>query len=285
MVLDVGPMPEVWTKIPAMKIVMPKLQDEAIGKQMRAMMATGGWGDGISLYTPYDATYPMQYGGMNGYTYHFSSNGDSWAILDGPVKNFAISGEGASKEQLELAQRMAKGPFLWFTHEGKSYIVDDPAILAQIKGLYNPMQEIGRQQKELAVQEGVLGRMEGEMARREQTDANVRVPDLSKETAAAKAALDSLQSQQGQMMSEQKLAEMEKQLAEVESRLAQAQMRATMQDNLGARMRELGDQQRQLGEQQRQLGEQQKKLADEAQQQMQNIIQQCLQNGKAAPVK
>lgn len=276
---DVGPMPEVWAKVPKMpdmKIVMPKLPDVQA-------MALDSINQAMSLMGP-GGVYLMQNGGMNGYAYHFSSNGDSWAIVDGPMKNFSFSGNGATKEQLDLAQRMAKGPFLWFSHEGKSYIVDDPAIVAQIKGLYDPMKHLGQQQRELGVQEGVLGRMEGELARQERTDANVRVPDLSKEMAEADAALQNLKSAQGQMMSEEKLATMERQLAEVERRLAQAQMKAAMQNNFGQKMQALGEQQRQLGEEQRQLGEQQKKQAEEAEQQVESILQQCLQNGKATLV-
>lgn len=278
-VLDVGPMPEGWAKIPkmpGMKIVMPKLPD------INAMVL-GSMDQSMSLMGP-GGMYLMGNGGMNGYAYHFSSKGDSWAIVDGPMKNFSFSGSGATKEQLDMAQRMAKGPFLWFTHEGKSYIVDDAAIVAQIRGLYDPMKDLGRQQRELGVQEGVLGRMEGELARQERTDASVRVPDLSKEMAEADAALQNLKSAQGQMVSEEKLGEMERQLAEVERRLAQAQMKAAVQNNFGEKMRALGEQQRQLGEEQRQLGEQQKKQAEEAEQQVENIIRQSLQNGKATPV-
>ncbi|MGB7135892.1 MAG: M56 family metallopeptidase [Acidobacteriaceae bacterium] len=287
MTLDVGPTPEVWMKVPKipdMKIVMPKIPDIPIGTRMLSMMA-GGWGNNLSLMEPYGSFYLTQNGGMNGYAYHFSSNGDSWAVVNGAGKNANISGDGISKDQLDLAQRMAKGPFLWFTHDGKSYMVDDPSIVARIQSLYAPMKELGPQQEALGIQQRVLGKMEAELARSQREQASVRVPDLSKEMADAKAALDSLQSEQGQMLSEQKLAEMQGKLAEMEARLGSLEAGAAMQNNFAQRMRALGDQQRQLGEQQRQLGEQQKKLSEQAEQQVQSIIQQCLQNGKATPLK
>jgi hypothetical protein len=284
MVLDVGPMPEVKVpKMPGMRIVVPRAA-VMLDDEMPQLMALGGFGNGFSLAGPGDSFYLGPAGGTHGYAYYFSSNGDSWAIVDGAGKNFSL-GSGTDKQQLDLAQRMAKGPFLWFSHEGKSYIVDDAATVARIQSLYAPMRDLARQQEALGVQQRVMGRMEGELARQQRTDASVRIPDLSKEMADAEAALNSLKSQQGQMLSEQKLAEMQSKLAEMEARLGTLQARSAMQNNFGEKMRTLGDQQREMGDRQRQLGEQEKTQATQAQQQVENIIQECLHNGKATQVK
>ena len=47
------------------------------------------------------------------------------------------------KAELDKARRMAHGDFLWFTHGGKSYVVDDPATVSRIQKLYRPMDESG----------------------------------------------------------------------------------------------------------------------------------------------
>ncbi len=281
MVLDIGPMPEV-RAMPDLKIVMPKMPNinAMVLSDLDRQMKVAGLDGGI-----YGGLYAEAYGGMNGDAYHFSSNGDSWAVVDGPGNSIVFSGNGAAREQLDQAQQKAKGPFLWFTHDGKSYIVNDAAIVAQVRSLYKPMRELGDQQRALGVQQRVLGRMEAELARSQRTDASVRVPDLSKEMADVQAALNSLKSEQGQMLSEEKLAEMQSKLAEMEGKLGSLEARSAMQNNFGERMRALGDQQRQLGDQQRQLGDQQRKMADGAQQQVQKIIQDCLQNGKATQLK
>jgi len=267
-------MPEV-TAMPDMKILVPKVPQMAIGKVMLNMMEGVGPGDGF---------YFGPNGSTHGYAYYFSSNGDSWAIVDGAGKNFSL-GSGTDKEQLDLAQRMAKGPFLWFSHEGKSYIVDDPAIVAQVQSLYTPMKDLARQQEALAVQQRVMARMDAEAARQERTSATVKIPDLSKEMAAAQAALDGLKSEQGQMLSEEKLAEMQSKLAEMEARLGTLQARSAMENNFGEKMREMSEQQRTVAEQERQLGEQEKTQAAQAQQQVQSLIQECLRSGKATQVK
>ncbi|MGA8529267.1 MAG: hypothetical protein WB622_06095, partial [Acidobacteriaceae bacterium] len=284
MVMDMGPLPEVKIpQMPDMRVVVPK-GAAMLDDQLPQVMALSNLGGGLNLMGPGNSLYLAPNGGTHGYAYYFSSNGDSWAIVDGAGKNFTL-GSGSDKQQLDLAQRMAKGPFLWFSHEGRSYIVDDAAIVAQVRSLYEPMRDLARQQEALGVQQGVMGRMEGELARQERTAANVRIPDLSKEMADAEAALNSLKSEQGQMLSEQKLGEMESKLAEMEARLGTLQARAAMQSNFGERMRALGEQQRQMGERQRELGEQEKTLAAHAQQQVQSIIQESLRNGKALQVK
>lgn len=285
MSLDIGPMPDV--VVPNMRIVVPKVPEMNLAIPRMPEINTrimSALDKEMTVFGPSGRFYFGQFDGMNGFAYHFSANGDSWAIVNGSGKNANVSGSGMTKDQLDLAEQMAKGPFLWFSHNGKSYIIDDPEIVARIESLYAPMKDLGRQEEAIGVQERVLGRMEGEMARQERQNANVRIPDLSKEMADAKAALDSLQSQQGQTMSEEKLGELQAKLAEMEARLGSLQARAIMQNNFGERMRALGEQQRQLGEQQRQLGDQQKKLAQQAQQQVQSIIDQSLQNGKATPL-
>jgi hypothetical protein len=278
--LDAGPMPRVFVdvpKMPGMNVVLPKTPE------INALVLSGLDKD-MTLFGPSGRFYFGEFDGMNGFAYHFSSNGDSWAIVNGTGNNPNVSGSGMPKDQLDLAQRMAKGPFLWFSHQGKSYVVDDPAIVARIQSLYAPMKDLGRQEEAIGVQQRVLGRMEGEMARQERQNTNVRIPDLSKEMADAKTVLDSLQAEQGQTLSEEKLGQLQARFAEMEARLGSLEARAAVQNNFGEKMRALGEQQRQLGEQERQLGEQQKKLADQAQQQVQIIIEQSLQNGKAAPL-
>jgi hypothetical protein len=285
LVLDVGPLPVV--TIPNMKIAMPKIPDVKIAMpkipDVNALLLSN-LANGMSFVWPGDSFYLTPDGGMHGYAYYFSSNGDSWAIVDGAGKDFTL-GSGADRDRLNRAQRMAKGPFLWFTHGGKSWIVEDPAIVARIRALYEPMKAIGSQQEALAVQQRVLGGMEEDLARQQRQTADVRVPNLSKQMADAEAALDSLKSEQGQMLSEEKLAEMEARLAEMEARLGSLQAQAATLNGFAGKMRELGDQERQLGNRQRELGDQQKKLAEQAQQQVQAIIQESLANGKARPIQ
>jgi beta-lactamase regulating signal transducer with metallopeptidase domain len=278
---DSGLSPEMWVDVPPIDmhnlsgVTSLALKSNGAFKSLLDAQSLGGLGDNLYLFPN---------GEMHGYAYDFSANGDSWALVDGPGTHITL-GDGATKEQLDLAQRMARGPYLWFTHDGKSYIVDDPAIVAQIRSLYAPMKDLSRQEEELGIQERVLSRMDAELARSQRDSTTVRLPDLSKEMADAQAAIDTLKTDQGQTLSEEKLTETEAKLAEVEARLDALEARAVTENNFAERMRDLGAQQRQLGDQQRQLGEQQKKLAQQADEQVKNLIQQSLKNGKATQVK
>jgi beta-lactamase regulating signal transducer with metallopeptidase domain len=260
---------------------------------------------------------------VSGYGYHFSADGDSYAIVDGPSDEFTFSGDwgGGRKADLEAARKVTKGPFLWFSHGGKSYIVTDPQIIARIREMYQPMDELGREQEELGKQQEDLGRQQEELGR-EQEGVQVKMPDMSKELAELDAVLAkanqereqlntkqlaeaeaSLKAAQDKMLTPEKMADlqekladaqaawndhmaqMEAQLAELQGKLGALQGEAgARQSEFGAKMGMLGDQQGYLGAEQGRLGEQQGKLAQEADRKVRGIIDECLHNGKATQV-
>jgi len=68
-------------------------------------------------------------------------------------------------EEIEKARKVAHGHFLWFRHDGKSYVVDDPAIVSQLEAmnkstdeLHEHMQAIGDQMRALGEQQRDLGK-------------------------------------------------------------------------------------------------------------------------------
>lgn len=221
------------------------------------------------------------------HTFSFSPDDDSWALVRGPGTDYSFSGNwnGDRREQIERARRVANGPFLWFTHEGKSYVVDDPAIVARIEAMYKPMEELGRQQEALGKQQEELGRKQEELGK-QQEQAGARIPDLSKELASLEATLARLKAEQGQELSQDKLAEMQEKFAEMQSQLGELQGEAgAKQGDFGARMGELGEQQGKLGEQQGRLGEEQGRLGREADRQVRGIIDESIRNRTAKPVQ
>lgn len=251
-------------------------------------------GDSVTVSGP-DAEALVTDGGQsangynsNGYAYHFSDNGDSYAIIEGSGDDITFSGDwnGNRKAELDAARKVAKGPFLWFTHDGKSYIVTDPAVVAKIRAMYKPMEALGQQQEALGKQQEELGRQQEELGRQQEQAATVRVPDLSKEMAQSDAALAKLKAEQGQEMSQEKLGEMQEKLSEMQARLGELQGEAgARQGDFGARMGELGRQQGALGAQQGRLGAEQGRRAREADQQVRSIIDECLRNGNATQVQ
>ncbi len=222
-----------------------------------------------------------------GYSYSYSSDGDSWALVTDPSERVMFSGDwhDGTREQLNKARKLAAGKFLWFTHNGKSYFLDDPEVITQIQAMYRPMEELGRQQEILGKQQEALGRQQEEFGRR-QEQASIPTPDISKEMARLNEAVAKLDAKKGSQVSQDELAEIESRLGEIQGRLGalQGEMGAK-QGEIGAMQGKLGEQQGKLGEEQGRLGAQQGKLAAEANQKVKSVIDQSLRDGKARPVE
>lgn len=256
---------------------------------------------------------------LKGYTYGFSDNGESYAIIEGPGSDVTFSGswDGERRAEIAAARKISKGPFLWFTHEGKSYLVTDPAIVAKIRAMYKPMEALGQQQE-------ALGKQMEELSHQQEAAGQVRMPDLSKEMAELDQTMAKFKADQGSLNTKE-LAEAERELkaaqdkmltpekmAKLQSELAAAQAEwnsermTAMQEKLGAlqahlgelqgeagarqgdvgaKMGALGVQQGRLGAQQDRLGAEQGRIAREADRQVRSIIEESLRNGKATLVQ
>ncbi|MGD0736718.1 MAG: M56 family metallopeptidase [Terracidiphilus sp.] len=223
----------------------------------------------------------------HGYSYSYSSNGDSWAIVTGPDQRINFTGEwnSGTREAIEKARKLSNGKFIWFTHNGKSYMIDDPALVAQIEVYSKPMEELGRQQAELGRQQAKLGEEQRQLGSQQRV-ASVPTPDMAKEIAQAAAAIAKLQDEKQAKISQDELAQIQNKLAELQGRLGEIQgILGDKEGELGEKQGHLGELQGKLGEQEGRLGEQEGKLAEEASRKMKSIIDQSLGNGKARPVE
>ena len=230
----------------------------------------------------------MQSGSGNGFAYSFDSDGDSYAVVSGNGDHISFGGDGWSgryRDDIDKARRMAKGPFLWFTRDGKSYIVDDPSIVKGILAMYKPMEELGHQQEELGKQQEELGRQQEALGKK-QEEASVPVPDVSREIAAIKEALASLEARKGGTVTQDDLGDLQSKIGDLQSRLGDIQGKiGDEQGRLGDEQGKLGEKQGELGEQQGRLGDEQGRLASEADRKVKSIIDESLHNGKARPVE
>jgi hypothetical protein len=222
------------------------------------------------------------------YSYWYSDDGDSYALVSGNDKDHVrFSGDWMEgrREELDKARRMAHGDFLWFTHDGKSYVVDDPAIVGELVALYKPMDELGRQQEELGRQQEELGRQQEKMGER-MSQATVPTPDIAKEMADLNAAITELNAAKGKTVTQEQLADLQGKLAEVQGKLGSVQGEiGARQGEIGAEQGKLGTEQGQLGAQQGRLGAEQGRIARDADRKVKSIIDQSLKDGKARPVQ
>jgi beta-lactamase regulating signal transducer with metallopeptidase domain len=62
------------------------------------------------------------------------SGRESYALVDGGSRDgFAMSGSLDDIEAIRVAQRLLTRKFIWFMHEGKPYVIEDSAIVAQVE--------------------------------------------------------------------------------------------------------------------------------------------------------
>ena len=221
----------------------------------------------------------------NGYAYAYSSNGDSYALVSGSDKNHvSFSGDwyDGRRAEIDKARAMAHGDFLWFTRDGKSYIIDDPQIVARIQAMYKPMEDLGRQQEELGKQQAALGQQQAEMGHRQRL-ATIPTPDISHEMAELNAAIAALQAKKNGTITMEQLAELQGKIGELQGKLGGLQGQiGVKQGELGHQQGLLGEQQGRLGEQQGRLGAEQGRLAHEADSKVKSIIDESLKNGRRA---
>ena len=226
-------------------------------------------------------------GSGGGYSYSYSSNGESWALVTDGSQRITFNGDwhNSTRDEVEKARKLSNGKFLWFTHDGKSYFVDDAATIGQIQQMYKPIEELGEKQEALGRQQEELGRQQEALGRK-QEEASIPTPDISKEMARLNEAVAKLDAKKGSTVNQEQLADIEGKLGEIQGRLGELQGEVgTKQGELGAQQGELGAKQGELGAQQGRLGEEQGRRSQEADRKVKSIISESLRDGKAKPVQ
>ena len=244
-----------------------------------------GIGAGQSSSTQNGSVEKSENGKRSSYRYSYSSDGDSYAIVRGDGSGQMSFNGDIHTSQIDKVRKQAHGDFLWFTHDGKSYFVDDPATISQIEGMYKPMEELGRQQEELGKKQEALGKQQEELGKQQEA-ASVPTPDMSREIAEIDAAMAKLKASQGKNITQDQFAEIQEKLGELQGKLGEIQGRiGSKQGEFGERMGELGAKMGELGAQQGELGAKQGRIAEEADRKVKSIIDESLKNGKAHPVQ
>jgi beta-lactamase regulating signal transducer with metallopeptidase domain/predicted nucleic acid-binding Zn-ribbon protein len=221
------------------------------------------------------------------YSYSFG-DGNPYAYVTGNDKNgihYSGNWYRGSKDKIEKARQVAHGDFIWFERDGKSYVIDDQAALAQLKPMQDRMDDLGRQQEALGKQQEELGRQQEELGRL-QEEASVPTPDVSKELKQLSDAISRLNAQKGGTVTAEQLAEIESKLGDLQGRIGDIQGKiGEKQGALGEKQGKLGEQQGKLGEQQGRLGSEQGRIAREMDGKVLTIIDEYMKNGKARKVE
>jgi len=174
-----------------------------------------------------------------------------FAIVSG--KSVAMNGSEDDRDEVESLRKKINGDFIWFIHNGESYIIRDAATVKAARELYSPVEELGRKQEALGKQQEALGEQQEAVGK--QMDAiKINVPgDLE----ARLKKVESMIRELGPTASQEQLGRLQGEIGELQGKAGGAQ------GDLGRQQGELGRKQGELGRQQGDLGREQGRLARE----------------------
>lgn len=221
-------------------------------------------------------------------------NGDPYAIVGDPGSQTRFCGnwgpDGAA--EVDKARSVAHGHFLLFRHDGKYYVVDDPATVSQIEEMHNEVEQQAEQMRALGQQLRDADRQARDAARKaREAAANTPTPDLSKEIAALEASVASLEEKQGGTISreplqelQRKISELQREISAMQRRVTEAEDRADLDRNMNDVMGQFGAEQGKFSEQMGKLGAEMGRMSIESNKKIGQIMDESLKNGKARPV-
>ena len=184
------------------------------------------------------------------------------------------------------------GEYIYYQHDGKPYVIQDPSTLAKARALLAPLEELGRQQQELGKKQQELGRQQAMLGKQQkalgmqQLVDKLETPDFKRDIAELENVMRQMDLAHVTVQIDQKaLAELQSRLGEIQGRVAALQAELGMQHGkIGEQQGVLGEQQGKLGEAQGRLGEQQRKIAEEVRRQLRPLVEQAIHEGKVKPM-
>jgi beta-lactamase regulating signal transducer with metallopeptidase domain/chaperonin cofactor prefoldin len=231
---------------------------------------------------------PIEVMGNKYYFYRDSpgfGGGNPWALVpaEGEPQPEHISSD--DRAEIDQARKNAHAPFLWFKHDGKSYIVDDPSVVAQVESMEKPIEDLRSQMRALRTQQHALGEQLRQQMR-EQRQTSIPKPDLSKQMADLNAAVDSMKSSQGDTVTREQLRKLQEQIGQLQGQIARAESGFYRQNGQwGAAMGEFGRQMGKLGGEQGRLAGEMARMSVANRGKIDAIISQSLKDGKAKAAK
>jgi beta-lactamase regulating signal transducer with metallopeptidase domain len=209
--------------------------------------------------------------------------GDWYEIIGDPAIKSRFRGEPSSDCMSADVKASASvhGQILFICHEGKPYIIDDPAIMAQIDTMDRALQDQDQQMRVMGQQLREQMRDASQRAREASLKANAEIaaPDISKEMAELNAAVAALQAKQGGTVTREQLNDLQRKIGDVQRRVIDAEFK----DRVKLDMSRFNAEQDKFGAEMGQMGAEIGRVAKENDQKIRAIIDEGLKDGKARP--
>ncbi len=179
------------------------------------------------------------------------------------------------------------GDYIYFQHDGKPYLIQDPEVIARAQALLAPMKLLSEKQRLLGAEQAELGAQQRVLASRERSIKLVESPEFKQRMAELHKRIQEMDLPRLTAQVDQRaLDQLQSHLGEIQAQIGELQSEfGAQQGKFGEEQGKLGEQQGKLGHQQALLGEQQRKIIEDVRRQMKPIIEQAIRDGKGTPLK
>lgn len=211
---------------------------------------------------------------------NYSSDHGRYVIMSGSDESVEMSGDDEDFHHAQELRKKLGKDLIWFERDEKSYVITDPAFIAQARALFAPEDALSKQEDELSKQQDALSKQQDALG--EKMDAvKVKVPDISPELQRVKAELDALRASGG---TQNDLGRIQSELGRLQSEVGRYQSDAGVQQSeIGRQQGELGRQQGELGRKQGEIGRQEGDIARKASRQLRDMLDDAIAKGVAKP--
>jgi beta-lactamase regulating signal transducer with metallopeptidase domain len=180
----------------------------------------------------------------------------------------------------------ASGDYIYFQHDSKMYVIQDPKILQKAQALLAPMKDLSEKQRALGHEQRELGAQQRDLAKQQRSIRLAESPQFKHEMDELQKRLKEIDLPRlTAQIDQQTLAEVQAHLGEIQSQVGHLQAEFGMHGHeFGEQMSKLGQEQGKLGREQGKLGEEQRRIVEEAKRQLKPIIEQAIRDGAATPL-
>ena len=243
------------------------------------------------------------------------SRHETYALIVADRKGMVMSGSSDDIELIKKARKKIAGDFLWFRRDGKTYVVQDPAMLAEVKAAWQGSDKLSTQMEALSAKmevhsekmQGISMRMESvskgshgssevmektgremETLGKQQEVIGRQMKTMSEKLLAAKSDEQRQSIERDMRVQHEKMAVLHGQM---EKLAVQMEQHSTKMENdlkplqaLSQEMELASKPMEVLGREMEVLGKQQEAISKKADQKVVGIITSSLKSGQARPL-
>jgi len=232
---------------------------------------------------------------------HGKSADNAYALVSGTDRGANMSGGSQDWKEVEAVKRAIDGDFLWFRDGGKTWVVQDPAVLARASAAWEPVDRLGKQMEAYGAEMEKHGDRMDALGKEMEKAADSFKPDegkvreferkmeeLSRQMAALGGKMDTASDEEQDRIGRE-MGRIGKQMDELGRKFEQEQnaqgrrlARASMEE-IGRRMNEAGKPMNELGKKMDALGKQMEQESRAAEKIVRELIRDAVARGLARP--